>query len=159
MYIGAKIYNKQWYIDNKINILEKSKNYSLLNKDKINNRNKINYHKNPNIKLHKNTRKIIHQSLIKNKLLKTSRTIAILGCTIEDFKIYITNKFENWMDWNNYGNPKNGIYQINKNWDLDHIIPISTAKTLKEIIALNHYTNFQPMCSYKNRWIKSNKLN
>jgi hypothetical protein len=28
---------------------------------------------------------------------------------------------------------------------MDHIIPISSAKTEEEIIKLNHYTNFQPL--------------
>ena len=42
-------------------------------------------------------------------------------------------------------------------WDLDHIIPVSSAKSEDEIIKLNHYTNFQPLDSYINRKIKRNK--
>lgn len=38
------------------------------------------------------------------------------------------------MSFENYGK-----------WHLDHIIPLSTAKTEKEVIILNHYTNFQPL--------------
>lgn len=33
--------------------------------------------------------------------------------------------------------------------------PISSAKTEEEAIKLCHYTNFQPLCSYTNRYIKS----
>ena len=33
-----------------------------------------------------------------------------------------------------------------------------TAKTEKDIIKLNHYTNLQPLCSYYNRYIKTNKI-
>lgn len=59
------------------------------------------------------------------------------------------------MTWEN-----RGLYngELDYGWDLDHITPISSAKTENEIIRLNHYTNFQPLCSYTNRYIKCNKL-
>lgn len=151
-------YNKSYYIENKIDLLNKIKIYSSLNRDKINNRTKSKYHSNFNIKLHRNTRKTISNAFKTHNTVKSCRTIDILGCSIEEFKIYIESKFENWMNWNNYGNPIDNIYELNKTWDLDHVIPISTATTKEDIIRLNNYTNFQPMCSFKNRWIKSNKL-
>jgi hypothetical protein len=51
------------------------------------------------------------------------------------------------MNWEN-----NGIYTGNyvESWQYDHIIPISSAKTEEEIIKLNHYTNFRPLCSKLN---------
>ena len=61
------------------------------------------------------------------------------------------------MNWDNKGNPKDGILELNKTWDIDHIIPISTAITEEDIIRLNHYTNLQPLCSYYNRNIKKDK--
>jgi hypothetical protein len=87
---------------------------------------------------------------------KNSKTTDILGISIEEFMKYLESKFEHWMNWDNRGK-YNG--EINYGWDLDHIIPISTAKTEEDIIRLNHYTNFQPLCSYVNRYIKKNKLN
>ena len=41
-------------------------------------------------------------------------------------------------------------------WHLDHIKPISLAKSEEEIIELNHYTNFQPLWA-KDNLSKSNK--
>ncbi len=38
------------------------------------------------------------------------------------------------------------------------IIPISSPKTEEDIIALNHYTNLQPLCSKINRHIKKGKI-
>jgi hypothetical protein len=38
------------------------------------------------------------------------------------------------MSFDNYGD-----------WELDHIIPISSAKTLEDIEKLCHYTNYQPL--------------
>jgi hypothetical protein len=59
------------------------------------------------------------------------------------------------MTWDN-----KGLYnkKLNYGWDIDHIIPLSLAKTEEEIIKLNHYTNLQPLCGYTNRYIKVNKI-
>ena len=64
----------------------------------------------------------------------------------------LENKFEIWMNWENYGKYEIGNYNVG--WDLDHIIPISSAKTEEDIILLNHHTNLQPLCSKINRDIK-----
>jgi HNH endonuclease len=79
----------------------------------------------------------------------------ILGCSFEDFKIYLESKFEIWMNWGNYG-LYNG--ELGYGWDIDHIIPISFAETEEDVIRLNHFTNLQPLCSKINRDIKSNFL-
>jgi hypothetical protein len=42
------------------------------------------------------------------------------------------------MTWDNYGNKS-------ENWSIDHIIPISSAQTEKDIYKLNNYTNLRPM--------------
>mgnify|MGYP000907082163 FL=1 len=77
------------------------------------------------------------------------------GCTFEEFKLYMESKFEPWMNWDNHG-LYNG--ELNYGWDIDHIIPISSATSQQEILKLNHYTNLQPLCSYTNRYIKKDKL-
>lgn len=65
------------------------------------------------------------------------------------------SKFEDWMSWDNQG-LYNG--ELNYGWDIDHIIPISTAKNEEDIIRLNHYTNLQPLCSKVNRDIKRDTI-
>jgi hypothetical protein len=77
-----------------------------------------------------------------------------LGCSFEEFKIYLESKFESWMSWENYGK-YNG--ELNYGWDIDHINPLSNAKTEEEIYNLSHYTNLQPLCSKINRDVKRNK--
>ena len=86
-----------------------------------------------------------------NKLEKKNKTIQIIGCSFEELKEYLESKFEPWMDWDN-----KGLYngELDYGWDIDHIIPISTAKNEDDIIRLNHYTNLQPLCSKVNRDIK-----
>jgi hypothetical protein len=78
-----------------------------------------------------------------------------LGCSLEELKIFLESKFEPWMNWNNYGK-YNG--EINYGWDIDHIIPLSIAKSEEEIYKLSHYTNLQPLCSKFNRDIKKDKI-
>ena len=86
---------------------------------------------------------------------KLSKTAEILGCSLDEFKNYIETKFELWMNWSNFGMKKD---ELNRSWELDHIIPLVTAKTEEEVIKLNHYTNFQPLCSKINRGVKGGNL-
>jgi hypothetical protein len=143
-------YDKNYYKNNK----EKCKNYSI---KWANNK----YKTDPLFKLKTNIRVAINDSFknINNgKFVKDKSISLILGCSYEEFKLYLESKFEPWMNWDNKGFPKDGIIEPNKTWDIDHIIPISSAKTKDELIKLNHYINFQPLCSYYNRFIKKDKL-
>ena len=98
-----------------------------------------------------NVRSYICNSL-KNK---KDRTCNILGCSFEEFKLYLETKFESWMTWENYG-----LYNGTPNfgWDIDHKIPISSGISEDEILTLNHYTNLQPLCSKINRYIKKDNF-
>jgi len=102
-----------------------------------------------------NITKSIRRAFKKKGIVNSKTVCQILGCSYQDFKIYIESKFESWMNWDNYG-LYNG--QLNHGWDLDHIVPKSIAKTEEDILKLNHYTNFTPLCSKTNRDIKKNKL-
>ncbi len=75
----------------------------------------------------------------------------ILGCDYNFYKAYIESKFESWMSWD-----KKGLYDgtYNYGFDIDHIIPLSTAKSIEELIELLHYSNTQPLCSMVNRYDK-----
>ena len=96
----------------------------------------------------------ISNAFVRINSKKSKITEDILGCKFDEFRIYLESKFEPWMNWDNAGK-YNGT--INYGWDLDHIIPMSTAKTEDDVIKLNHYTNLQPLCSYVNRCIKRDK--
>jgi hypothetical protein len=52
----------------------------------------------------------------------------------------------------------NLIEEEDNKWDIDHIIPISSAESEDDVIRLNHYTNLQPLCSYTNRYIKRDSI-
>ena len=170
----AKEHNKKYWIDNKEYLTTKNKekysknrekyliqkkNYYQLNKEEII-RRAIDFSRNkrirdPKFKLICNIRKNIYNSLIYKGYKKNTKTEKILGCTFEEFRIHLECKFECWMDWDNYCK-YNG--ELNYGWDIDHIVPISSAETEEDVIRLNHYTNLQPLCSYTNRYIKKDQF-
>lgn len=150
---------KENEIKTKERIREYHKNYEKINKDKI--------RKNANIrkvarkkidlvyKLSCNIRCLISNSFKNKKYRKNTKTIQILNCSVNDFKLHLESKFESWMTWDNYG-LYNG--ELNYGWDIDHIIPISSAIIEEDVVKLNHYTNLQPLCSKINRDVKRNNL-
>ena len=131
--------------------LKRNRDYFQKNKKEIIEKRKKKREENPLYRMTCITRSLIHNAFNRQGYKKTSKTNTILGCTFEEFKSYLESKFEPWMNWDN-----KGLYngQPNFGWDIDHIIPLSSAKTVEDIVKLNHYTNLQPLCSYVNRDIK-----
>ena len=93
----------------------------------------------PLFRFRENTRCLIRNSLINKNYTKKSKTFNILGCTYKCFINHIVDQFTEGMTLDNYGE-----------WHLDHILPVAAATTKEEVIALNHYTNFQPMWASDN---------
>ena len=147
--------SKIWRENNKEYKKQKDKEYNSLNKDKRNDRHNERMKTDVIYSLSHRIRGMIQKSIRSSGYTKMSRTYEILGCTFDEFKLHIESEFGDWMTWEN-----RGLYngQLNYGWDIDHIIPISSAKNEEEIIKLNHYTNLQPLCSYTNRYIKKNIL-
>lgn len=154
-----KTKNAKYRSDNKEKVYKMHKKYQKTNSSLIKKRRRE-YEKNK-----RDTNKLYHltvniRGLIRNSLKykgvdKKSRTHDILGCTFQEFKEHIELQFKPWMTWENYGK-YNG--ELNYGWDLDHITPTSSSNSEEDIIKLNHYTNFQPLCSNINRNIKKNKI-
>ena len=127
------------------NNLEKSR--ELYRKRRLNNKEKINtYNQIPIIRLKNSLRSRINELM--NKKYNNPRTIDLVGCDYEFLINYIEKKFTEGMSWDNYG-----YY----GWHLDHIIPLSSAKTEEDMCKLYHYTNLQPLWAKENMK-KSNKI-
>lgn len=92
-------------------------------------------------------RSLISSSFRRKRYKKNSTSSNILNCSWEEFK--------NYLEDNPYG------FKINcPDVDLDHIIPISDAKTKEELYLLNQFTNFQLLPKFYNRYIKkANEFN
>jgi hypothetical protein len=132
-----KEYVKKYRIDNKEKIKEKRKCY-------FNKRMKNDYL----FKMKRDIRSMIGCSFRKKGYRKKSKTFDILGCDFEMLVEHLEKQFDNNMSWNN-----RGTY-----WDIDHIIPLSSAKSEEDVLKLNHYSNLQPLESYYNRHVKRGKL-
>ncbi len=70
---------------------------------------------------------------------RSKKAEEILGCTTEEFVEYLQKLFKEGMTLENHGE-----------WHIDHIKPLSSAKTKEELIKLNHYTNLQPLWASEN---------
>ena len=172
--ILEKIRRRNYYLDNKDEILIKCKEFRENNKDYTKSYKKMYYSKNreklikystdfhlnrmKNDTLYKfgaNIRCLIKNSIKNKGYKKNTKTEKILGIDILGFSKYIESMFEPWMTWDNHG-----IYNgdLDYGWDIDHIIPISSSVNEEDVIKLNHYTNLQPLCGCTNRNIKKNKL-
>ena len=150
---------KKYHKENKEKIKKKAKEWRENNKEKLKEYKRI-YNKqrinnDPLFKFKYNVMTCINMSMRRSGFKKKSRTHEILGCSYDEFKLHLESKFEDWMTWVNYGK-YNGEPKIG--WDIDHVIPTSSAKTEDEIIRLNHYTNLQPLCSKINRDVKRDLL-
>lgn len=170
--------DKKYYEANKDIILKKSKIYYFKNKDKISETKKI-YRENhkEEIKIkrkiyamnNKEKRNIYNKNKYKNdyvhrfKILlrssinryikkkgktKNKHTEEIIGCNYEYLTQHLLKTYKD-----NYGIEWDGIEKIN----IDHIIPLATAKNENDIIKLNHYTNLQ-LLKEKDNFEKSDKL-
>lgn len=123
-----KIYIKNYRTENKLNINAYSNQYEKDIKKK-----------DPIYKLKILLRKRIYHFLKNRKIIKSNKTFEIIGISPTGLKKYMEEKFSNGMNWNNQGK-----------WQIDHIIPLSSAKNEEEIYKLCHYTNLQPLWAEDN---------
>ena len=141
---------KKHYLENRKQKITYALYYQIKNSKQIYQRNKIALNakmkESPWISLHLRLKAGIGSAIKKvggNK--NRSRTMQLVGCTLEEFKVHIEKQFLFGMTWEN-----------RDKWHIDHITPISLAKSETEVIALYHFTNLRPMWA-KDNIQKSNK--
>ena len=151
---------RERYKNNPEKFKERQKKYKELHKEEIKEKNRKykkehkeiarEYEKRkrqePLYRLKCNICSLIRGSIKRKNFKKNSKTEEILGCSIDEFIKYLKSKFKDGMTIENHGE-----------WHIDHIIPISSAKTEEEVIKLNHYTNLQPLWAIENLK-KGNKI-
>lgn len=120
----------EWKAANKEKIAEYNRFYSI-------NR----YKTDPIFKLKHSQRNRIRSALKRN--WKRAKTESLLGCSYEQLKAYIEQKFIDGMSWDNMGQ-----------WHIDHVIPISSFDLSCEEAQRQafSYKNLQPL------WAKDNLL-
>ena len=146
-------YKKDWRKSNRERLLVKSKIYYETNKETLKIKYK-NYRSSQEIKQKRNDKlrlkrkndiqyklKCILRKRLKTALshnFKKGSAVNDLGCTISELKIYLENKFQPGMTWENYGQ---------FGWHIDHIKPLSSFDLTdrKQLLEACHYTNLQPL--------------
>jgi hypothetical protein len=110
------------------------------NKDRKKERFKFRFNNDELFAIKKRLRNLIRNSFRKKGYHKLeSKTKDIIGLSFNEFKLYMESKFVDGMNWEN-----------RNKWHIDHIIPLSTAKSAQDLIALSHYTNLQPLWAMDN---------
>lgn len=146
--------NREYHIKNKEKIREMKKKYTEQNKQKINKRireyNKKRKKTDTIFKLRITTRSRISNYIRQKGFIKKDSAQNILGASYQIVKKHLERQFTKGMSWENYGH-------YGKVWHIDHIIPLSSAKTEEETLKLFHYTNLQPLWA-KDNLEKSDKI-
>jgi hypothetical protein len=130
---------QKYYRKNKTKLLKKSIEYRQRPERKKRMR-EIHQYRIKNDILYK-LRHILRSRISKAFIRKTEKSRDILGCSIEEVRKHLENQFTEKMSWNNHGS----------SWEIDHIIPLASARDQKKLRKLCHYSNLQPLESSKNR--------
>lgn len=72
---------------------------------------------------------------------KVGSAVSDLGCSIDELRLYLQNRFQDGMTWDNYGE-----------WHIDHIVPLSSfnLENRDELGKACHYSNLQPLWAFDN---------
>jgi hypothetical protein len=131
-----KTYTHNWYMKNREKSLDAAKKWRSENRERYNEisrnckrdqellrKRRLIYEKRTlstvEGKLKKRFSSYIRDSLIGGK--GGRRWESLVGYTAHQLKSHLEARFESWMNWGNYGMPKNG----ERTWHIDHVIPKS----------------------------------
>lgn len=137
--VKNKEVDKQYYQRNKEERIAKAKIYEIVNREKVRENHRLYMKKrrqDPKFKLQQSIKALVNFHLKE----KTKRTNEYLGCSYEEYSLYLEKQFTKEMNWDNYG-----TY-----WEIDHTIPLSKGGSF-------HYTNTTPMIISENR-SKGNRI-
>lgn len=150
---AAKLRKKQEYYSN-LGVQEARRAYSRdyrsqpINKIKKYARHKERYHTDITYKIACKLRSRLRKAIFSTYM--AGYAVNYLGCSIEEFKVYLESKFQPGMDWSNYG-----LY----GWHIDHIISLSSFDLTdkEQLLRACHYSNLQPLWA-KDNLKKSSKI-
>jgi hypothetical protein len=113
--------------------------YGVENRDKIAKSLAKRRANNPIVRMANSMRRSIRRYLDAGQKGEMS-SFEIIGCSKDDLRKHLESKFRDGMTWQNYG----------KHWHIDHIVPLISSKSVKEIKRLCHWTNLQPLTAFEN---------
>lgn len=106
-------------------------------------RAKLRFQRNPNFRIRIYLGNRLRDLLKRSGKRKSKSTLSLLGCSIEDFWIYLESKFEPGMTRENHG----------KVWHIDHIMPCVIFDLTKPEHQKRcfHFSNLQPLFAFENQ--------
>jgi len=131
--------NRERHLKNRDANLQRMKAYRQKTKEAWNKKQVDRYHSDPMFRLRVNLTNRANKVFDRSGMPKTGRTRDLIGCDWEHLKLHIESKFDEGMTWEN-----------RSEWHIDHIVPLSSAKTREEMERLCHYTNLQPLWAQEN---------
>jgi hypothetical protein len=137
-----KKYFEKYYIVNYEKEKERKLKWSRDNREYSNNYQKKRKKEDILFKIISNMRNSVNRYL----KYRSKHTFDIVGCSPQFLKEHLETQFIDGMSWDN-----------RSEWHIDHIIPLSSAKTEDELYKLCHYENLQPLWAEDNLK-KSNKI-
>lgn len=145
-----KNYIKNYRENNKNTIKIQQKKYFQKNKEKRKEYVNFKYANDLEFMLKKKIRSRFTEILNKKNIKKTTKTLDLIGCSVEELKTHIESQFKKGMTWENYG-----LY----GWHIDHIKPCASfdlTDPVQQKLCF-HYTNLQPLWA-KDNWEKKDKI-
>jgi hypothetical protein len=96
--------------------------------------NKDRYAADPNYRLAVLIRNRLNEALFGHR--KNGSAVRDLGCTLDEFRVYIEARFAPGMSWANHGE-----------WHLDHVreLALFDLTEREQLLQACHYTNYQPL--------------
>ena len=161
---NRKEYSRKYYASHKEQVQKYNKKYRTENADKIREKKSLYARTSPVAKkqryeykkrrierdtvfaLKERARKTIADSFLRRGYKKNSKSQEIIGC---DWPTFTKHLFKTWEK-------RYGTVYAGEDYHIDHIIPLSEAKTEDDVIRLCHYTNLQLLTPADNL-AKSNK--
>lgn len=137
------LWKKKYYYKNRDKILLKQKMFKKAHPDIMRERWKRHAEKSMNYKLRHSCRLRIKNAL--GDIRANEKTIILLGCSVNELKVYLENKFKPGMTWKNYGY---------RGWHIDHIRPIASfdLNDPEQRKQCFNFNNLQPL------WARENML-
>ncbi len=126
--ICAMNLGKPWGTRNPKGLLAARKRYYSLKHD-------------PLFRMVRNVRTRVANTIKRQGVIKDSSTLALLGCSWDEYMTHIFNQFTLGMTWENFGA-----------WHIDHIVPINTFDLSCPIERAQafHWSNTRPLWAHEN---------
>lgn len=99
----------------------------------------------PMFRLAERLRASVREALQRRGLRKDTKTVTLIGCSIDDFRAHIEELWLEGMSWANWGHTLDC-------WHLDHIRPVASfdLSDRAQVKACFHYSNYQPLWALDN---------